>query len=182
MPLSYSLAGAILSAGHTSNHCSQTQLLWTMWGHAQDVIPRGERKLELLSMTNMLHWPKEVKFILLCKIATVLGQNGVYQGVEQIIPLRKYVQWVAWEMVGFGEEAEVKELSQRSEPILGRKYPHPSTAIIILHQHSWARIIFLLSSDDGWISTEKPVCYLLSDWNWVKTSYCPLPSCLLLVK
>lgn len=43
---------------------------------------------------------------------------------------------MVWEMVGFGEDAEVKELGQRSEPILGRKSPHPSTAIIILHQYS----------------------------------------------
>lgn len=154
-----------------------------MWGHIQDVLPRGRRKLEILSMTSMLHWPKEVKFIFLCGIAAVLGRNGVYQGVEQI-----YITLEACEMSGLGNGwLWGRCRSERTRPEIrayfGKKIPPP--------QHGNNNSPSVQLSKDHfspfkwwWVEQHWKTCVLPAVWLNLsqRTSYCPLTSCLVLVK
>lgn len=182
MPLSYSLAGAILSAGHTSNHCSQTQLLWTMWGHAQGVIPRGERKLELLSMTNMLHWPKSQIYFALQNCHCFrpkwnLPRSGTNYTTSKVCAMGGLGNGWLWG----------RRRSERTQPEIrayfGKKIPSP--------QHSNNNSPSAQLSKDHfsplkwwWVDQHWKTCVLPAVWLKLsqRTSYCPLPSCLLLVK
>lgn len=72
-------------------------------------------------------YQKKLDSFCFAKLLLFQAKNGLYQAVEQMTPFWGCVQWMSWDMTGFGKRQKKKE--QLSGMVLWRKGLQPSPPV-----------------------------------------------------